>query len=208
MKSVRIKERRGWFRGIFLTLIILNLLGITPFTFPVTSTIWLAATVALLFWLSILVTQIKIVPVVLTAHLSPRGAPFILSPLLVLIETISIIIRPLTLTVRLVANMTVGHIVCALIRVKLTAMRGLWSLSFVIIFYIIFEFGIRLVQAYIFTLLLTLYSDLSLDSISTILMPLSAGKDIYDKYASLSLKLDPLYYSMCLLFFSFYCFLL
>ena len=96
----------------------------------------------------------------MAAHLSPRGAPFALSPLLVLIETISIVIRPLTLTVRLVANMTVGHVVCALMRVKLRAMRGVWSLSFVIMFYMTFEFGIRLVQAYIFRLLLTLYSDL------------------------------------------------
>ena len=160
MKRVRIRDRRGLFRRIFLTLITLNLLGITPFTFPVTSTIWLAAIIGLVFWSSILVAQVKIVPVVMAAHLSPRGAPFALSPLLVLIETISIVIRPLTLTVRLVANMTVGHVVCALIRVKLRAIRGVWSLSFVIMFYMTFEFGIRLVQAYIFRLLLTLYSDL------------------------------------------------
>ena len=69
-------------------------------------------------------TQVKIVPALIAAHLAPRGAPFALSPLLVLIETISITIRPLTLTVRLVANMTVGHVVCALIRVKLAAIRG------------------------------------------------------------------------------------
>ena len=160
MKRVRIRDRRGLFRRIFLTLITLNLLGMTPFTFPVTSTIWLAAIMGLVFWSSILVAQVKIVPVVMAAHLSPRGAPFALSPLLVLIETISIVIRPLTLTVRLVANMTVGHVVCALIRVKLRAIRGVWSLSFVMMFYITFEFGIRLVQAYIFRLLLTLYSDL------------------------------------------------
>ena len=96
----------------------------------------------------------------MTAHLSPSGAPFALSPLLVLIETISIIIRPLTLTVRLVANITVGHIVSALVAVKLRAMRGIWSLTFITMFYIIFEFGVCLVQAYIFTLLLRLYSEL------------------------------------------------
>ena len=124
IKRLTIRDRRGLFRRIFLTLVALNLLGMTPFTFPVTSTIWLAAIAGVVFWSSILVAQVKIVPVLITAHLSPRGAPFALSPLLVLIETISIIIRPLTLTVRLVANMTVGHVVCALVRVKLAAIRG------------------------------------------------------------------------------------
>ena len=124
IKRLTIRDRRGLFRRIFLTLVALNLLGMTPFTFPVTSTIWLAAIAGVVFWSSIIVAQVKIVPVLITAHLSPRGAPFALSPLLVLIETISIIIRPLTLTVRLVANMTVGHVVCALVRVKLAAIRG------------------------------------------------------------------------------------
>merc|ERR1711936_968281 len=122
IKRLTIRDRRGLFRRIFLTLVALNLLGMTPFTFPVTSTIWLAAIAGVVFWSSILVAQVKIVPVLITAHLSPRGAPFALSPLLVLIETISIIIRPLTL--RLVANMTVGHVVCALVRVELAAIRG------------------------------------------------------------------------------------
>ena len=124
IKRLTIRDRRGLFRRIFLTLVALNLLGMTPFTFPVTSTIWLAAIAGVVFWSSILVAQVKIVPVLITAHLSPRGAPFALSPLLVLIETISIIIRPLTLTVRLVANMTVGHVVCALVRVELAAITG------------------------------------------------------------------------------------
>ena len=55
----------------------------------------------------------------IVAHLAPGGAPAALAPFLVIIETVSILIRPLTLTVRLVANITVGHVVCALMRVIL-----------------------------------------------------------------------------------------
>ena len=55
------------------------------------------------------------------AHLAPAGAPAALAPFLVIIERVSIVIRPLTLTVRLVANITVGHVVCALIRVILSS---------------------------------------------------------------------------------------
>jgi ATP synthase subunit 6 len=159
MKRGSIRDRRAWFRRVFVSVIILNLIGMVPFSFPLTSTIWFAATLGLIFWLSLLVAQVKIIPVEMTAHLSPSGAPFALSPLLVLIETISIIIRPLTLTVRLVANMTVGHIVSALVAVKLRALRGVWRLTFITIFYMLFEFGVCIVQAYIFTLLLTLYSE-------------------------------------------------
>lgn len=72
-------------------------------------------------------------------------------------------------------------------------------------FYMIFEFGIRLVQAYIFSLLLTLYSDLLLASIK--LMPLSVEKVIYDKYAGLFLRLDLSHSYSCLLFFVFYYYL-
>ena len=96
------------------------------------------------------------------AHLAPHGAPFVLLPLLVLIEGVSLLIRPLTLVVRLIANMAVGHLLCGLVGIQLRTLSRTLSISvlpLLLMFYIIFEFGIRIIQAYIFTLLLTLYSD-------------------------------------------------
>ena len=82
-----------------------------------------------------------------------------------LVETIRVSVRPITLSVRLAANMGAGHIVIGLVG---TYFRGSFfaegMVSFGLLFmverfYFIFEFGICLVQAYIFSLLLVLYSD-------------------------------------------------
>lgn len=96
------------------------------------------------------------------AHLTPRRAPDALRPALVIIETLRILIRPLTLSFRLAANMTAGHIVLTLIssylRYYVFETSGL-VLSLLLAGYTLFEVGICIIQAYIFTLLLTLYAD-------------------------------------------------
>lgn len=98
------------------------------------------------------------------AHLLPDGAPDWLNPFLVLIETSRVIVRPLTLSFRLAANIRAGHIVLGLIRIYsaaalLTSYGAFLSLLATTIFYIIFEIAICLIQAYIFCLLLSLYAN-------------------------------------------------
>jgi len=97
--------------------------------------------------------------------LLPIGAPAALNPFLVIIETVSIMVRPITLSVRLTANIRAGHIVLTLIGNYLTTsffISGIFSIALLLriqVFYTIFEFGIGIIQAYIFCLLITLYSD-------------------------------------------------
>jgi ATP synthase subunit 6 len=96
--------------------------------------------------------------------LLPSGAPSLLNPFLILIETVRIRVRPLILALRLGANITAGHIVISIIggfleRAILRNSRGIIICSFFEAFYIIFEFGICFIQAYIFVLLLILYRD-------------------------------------------------
>lgn len=97
-------------------------------------------------------------PTASLAHLAPRGAPLVLLPFLVVVESIRILIRPLTLTVRLVANISAGHIVLGLlanVNSGLSAILPLWlGLT---VAYTVFEFFVSAIQAYIFTLLITLY---------------------------------------------------
>lgn len=81
-----------------------------------------------------------------------------------LIETVRIIVRPVTLSVRLVANIRAGHIVLRLIGIYASSYLFISLANFILlllvqIFYIIFEIGICVIQAYIFCLLLTLYAD-------------------------------------------------
>lgn len=91
----------------------------------------------------------------LLARLIPNGAPLGLTPFLGLVETIRHLIRPLTLRFRLIANISTGHIILGIIRIYL--ITTIPSLYIGKVFYILFEIGISVIQAYIFRLLLRLY---------------------------------------------------
>nr|YP_010044592.1 ATP synthase F0 subunit 6 [Bufonaria rana]QPF24615.1 ATP synthase F0 subunit 6 [Bufonaria rana] len=151
--------------GLFLFLIIMNLSGLIPYVFSPTSHLAVSLSLGLPLWLSLIISAIFFNPSSVVAGLLPMGAPAPLNPFLVIIETVSIMVRPITLSVRLTANMSAGHIVLTLIGNYLTTsffMSSIFSMLMLLsiqIFYTIFEFGISLIQAYIFCLLITLYSD-------------------------------------------------
>nr|QBL75768.1 ATP synthase F0 subunit 6 [Lambis lambis] len=151
--------------GLFLFLIVMNLSGLIPYVFSPTSHLAVSLSLGLPLWLSLIISAIFFNPSSVVAGLLPMGAPAPLNPFLVIIETVSIMVRPITLSVRLTANMSAGHIVLTLIGNYLTAsffVSSMFSMLLLIsiqVFYTIFEFGISVIQAYIFCLLITLYSD-------------------------------------------------
>nr|WRW55915.1 ATP synthase F0 subunit 6 [Thylacodes adamsii] len=152
--------------GLFLFLILVNLSGLIPYVFSASSHLALALAIGLPIWLLLVISGSVYSPKATVASLLPPGAPSPLNPFLVLIETVSLLVRPLTLSVRLAANMSAGHIVLGLTGNFLTACVMSSSLStnsvvllLVQVFYTIFEFAICAIQAYIFCLLITLYSD-------------------------------------------------
>lgn len=93
------------------------------------------------------------------AHLVPAGSPLGLSFLLVLIESISHLIRPLTLSIRLAANIIAGHLIIGLIsRIsKVGLVRGVLSV-FIQTIILVLESGVAVVQGLVFRILLTLYT--------------------------------------------------
>nr|UFI48572.1 ATP synthase F0 subunit 6 [Amalda fuscolingua] len=151
--------------GLFLFLILMNLSGLVPYVFSPTSHLVVSLSLGLPLWLSLIISAVFFNPTSVVAGLLPMGAPAPLNPFLVIIETVSIMVRPITLSVRLTANMSAGHIVLTLIGNYLTASLFVSSIFSVLlllsiqVLYTIFEFGISLIQAYIFCLLITLYSD-------------------------------------------------
>nr|QNV49092.1 ATP synthase F0 subunit 6 [Isara chinensis] len=151
--------------GLFLFLIVMNLSGLIPYVFSPTSHLAISLSLGLPLWLSLIISAVFFNPSSVVAGLLPMGAPAPLNPFLVIIETVSILVRPITLSVRLTANMSAGHIVLTLIGNYLTASMFMSSaFSIILLFsiqvlYTVFEFGISLIQAYIFCLLITLYSD-------------------------------------------------
>nr|YP_010580817.1 ATP synthase F0 subunit 6 [Coralliophila richardi]UZT26950.1 ATP synthase F0 subunit 6 [Coralliophila richardi] len=154
----------GMVSGLFLFLILMNLVGLIPYVFSMTSHLTISLSLGLPLWATLIASAIFNNFSSVIAGLLPMGAPGFLNPFLVIIETVSILVRPITLSVRLTANMGAGHIVIALISSYLSFMFtssfiGLSFLLSVQILYTIFEFGISAIQAYIFCLLITLYSD-------------------------------------------------
>nr|YP_009370143.1 ATP synthase F0 subunit 6 [Orcula dolium]AIR76271.1 ATP synthase F0 subunit 6 [Orcula dolium] len=150
---------------LFLTVLMIfilvnNFLGLLPMVFSTTTSLWVNSSLALIMWGLVLLSGWSFSIKKSAAHLVPSGAPHLLVPFLVLIETISILIRPMTLTVRLVANISAGHIILALISTLLSSSLTLLPLFMVfllLIFYNLFEMFVSFIQAYIFTLLLSLY---------------------------------------------------
>ena len=95
-------------------------------------------------------------------HLLPEGTPTLLIPVLIIIETISLFIRPLALGVRLTANLTAGHLLiqliasAALVLLPIIPVVGLLT-SIVLALLTLLEIAVAIIQAYVFVLLLSLY---------------------------------------------------
>jgi F-type H+-transporting ATPase subunit a len=88
----------------------------------------------------------------------PLGTPGVLQPFIVVIEIISNIIRPLTLRIRLIANMIAGHLLLTLLgTLRNQRIFVLIMVLIGIILILVLELGVAIIQAYVFTLLSTLY---------------------------------------------------
>ena len=151
---------------LFIILIMINFIGLLPYVFRSTSHLLFTLRFGLPIWLALILSSVANSPSYFAAGLLPSGAPDWLNPFLVLIETVRILLRPITLSFRLAANMRAGHVVLTLAGVYTTFFLfsggSIWpTISFFIfqLFYILFEIGICLIQAYIFCLLISLYSE-------------------------------------------------
>jgi len=95
-------------------------------------------------------------------HLLPEGTPTLLIPVLIIIETISLFIRPLALGVRLTANLTAGHLLIQLIATAAFQLLALIPTVAILTATLLFlltllEVAVAIIQAYVFVLLLSLY---------------------------------------------------
>nr|YP_009253495.1 ATP synthase F0 subunit 6 [Ginglymostoma cirratum]ANC49737.1 ATP synthase F0 subunit 6 [Ginglymostoma cirratum] len=150
------------FTALMLFLISMNLLGLLPYTFTPTTQLSLNMAFALPLWLMTVLVGMLNQPTIALGHLLPEGTPTPLIPILIIIETISLFIRPLALGVRLTANLTAGHLLMQLIATAafalITMMPTVTLLTSMILFLLtILEIAVAMIQAYVFVLLLSLY---------------------------------------------------
>nr|BAV14595.1 ATP synthase F0 subunit 6 [Premnas biaculeatus] len=148
--------------SLMIFLITLNMLGLLPYTFTPTTQLSMNMAFAVPLWLATVIIGMRNQPTHALAHLLPEGTPTPLIPILIMIETISLFIRPLALGVRLTANLTAGHLLIQLIATAALVLMPLMPAVAVLtgallLMLTLLEVAVAMIQAYVFVLLLSLY---------------------------------------------------
>nr|YP_003875594.1 ATP synthase F0 subunit 6 [Euphaea formosa]ADM33811.1 ATP synthase F0 subunit 6 [Euphaea formosa] len=148
------------FISVFTLILFNNFMGLFPYIFTSTSHLVMTLTMALPLWLSFMVYGWFNHTQHMFAHLVPQGTPPVLMPFMVCIETISNMIRPGTLAVRLAANMIAGHLLMTLLgntgpSISYSIMMLLLITQMALL---MLESAVAIIQSYVFAVLSTLYS--------------------------------------------------
>nr|QNM39356.1 ATP synthase F0 subunit 6 [Macaca brunnescens] len=139
-----------------------NLLGLLPYSFTPTTQLSMNLAMAIPLWAGTVIMGLRFKTKDSLAHLLPQGTPTSLIPMLVMIETISLLIQPVALAVRLTANITAGHLLMhligsAVLALSTTNLFMTLPTSMLLALLTILEIAVALIQAYVFTLLISLY---------------------------------------------------
>lgn len=138
---------------LFFVIIILNRFRLLPYVYCLTALPSFSLTLSLQVWIWVILRAAVFRFKDILVHFTPKGAPSGLASVLVLIEIIRNVIRVITLGVRLLANLTRGHIIVALIaRINIT--RISWTSQILLL---VLEILVSIIQAYVFSILTYLY---------------------------------------------------
>nr|APX39611.1 ATP synthase F0 subunit 6 [Cryptocephalus androgyne] len=146
--------------SLFSIILFNNFMGLFPYIFTSTSHMVMTLSLALPMWLSFMIYGWINNTTHMLAHLVPQGTPPILMPFMVCIETISNMIRPGTLAIRLSANMIAGHLLMTLLG-NTGSSLSLITINLLIltqIMLLVLESAVSIIQSYVFAVLTTLYS--------------------------------------------------
>lgn len=163
--AIHSKKGQTW-ALILISLIIFigstNLVGLLPYSFTPTTQLSINLGIAIPLWAGTVILGFRHKTKASLAHFLPQGTPLPLIPILVIIETISLFIQPIALAVRLTANITAGHLLIHLIGSATLALIDInitvAFITFIILVLLtVLEFAVALIQAYVFTLLVSLY---------------------------------------------------
>lgn len=146
------------FVRIFTLISIINVIGLLPYVFTSSAHLVFSLTISLSIWFSLILFGWINKTNSMFTHLVPIGTPYPLIPFIVIIESIRNMIRPISLAVRLRANIIAGHILMRLLGNNLRNNSSLILIFlWLIIGLIIFELAVAFIQSYVFTTLSTLY---------------------------------------------------
>ena len=162
-------EGRAFFPFIFTLFFFVlmgNVLGLLPYSFTYTSHIAVTAGLAIMVIIIVTLVALRIHGMRFFGYFFPEGAPKLLAPLIIPIEVISYLSRPVSLSIRLFANMVAGHVmfeVFATFMVLLATGLGAWGIAGDIlplginVILVGFELLVAVLQAYVFAILTCIY---------------------------------------------------
>nr|ALR69333.1 ATP synthase F0 subunit 6 [Bemisia tabaci]ATJ03337.1 ATP synthase F0 subunit 6 [Bemisia tabaci] len=140
------------FTSLFLFILFMNVLGLVPYVFSCSAHLVFSISFGFPFWMAFIFLSWFNFNIKVFSHLVPLGTPLVLISFMVLIETISSLIRPWSLSIRLMSNMISGHLLMILL-----GNCGFYLFLVQLILFL-FEFFVCFIQAFVFSVLLTLYS--------------------------------------------------
>nr|QXT59936.1 ATP synthase membrane subunit 6 [Clethrobius comes] len=153
-KMKNIKSPSFLFITLFMFIFLNNFLSLFPYIFSSSSHMIFSMTLAMPFWLFFIIMSMIKNTKNMIAHLIPMNTPIYLAPLMTIIETMSIFIRPFSLSIRLTANMIAGHLLMTL----LNSNSMMIIILMIQMFMMIFELCVAMIQSYVFSILSSLYS--------------------------------------------------
>lgn len=148
-----------WFTiSLFIIIAIINYIGLIPYVFTPSSHLSFTLRLSMLIWTALIIGSLCISLYEFLAHLVPFGTPLGLIILIVLIEIVSVLIRPITLSVRLAANIVAGHLLISLVCIPSLSNYPVFAACLIgARVMIILERAVALIQAYVFSTLSSLY---------------------------------------------------
>lgn len=149
--------------SFFVLIFFGKIFGLLPYVYGVTTKIYFVLFFSLWGWATIVFSSFLSKIFSFVAHFCPAGAPSALGGFLRLVEVVRVGIRPGTLTLRLVANMTTGHILIGLVTLRACNLffKKIFLGLIVMVFlglYLLFEIAIRFIQGQVYLMLLKRYS--------------------------------------------------
>nr|ALO64398.1 ATP synthase F0 subunit 6 [Andrena labiata] len=146
------------FISLMKMILLINIMGLFPYIFTPTSHLNVNLSLSLTLWISFMMYGWSINTNKMFIHLVPMNTPTVLMNFMVLIESISNIIRPWTLAIRLTANMLAGHLLLSLLGnsmghfiIIIPIMLIIQNMLFIL------EISVAMIQSYVFSILSTLY---------------------------------------------------
>lgn len=151
--------------SIFLFILCLNVIGLIPYGFTLTSHLILTFSFSFFLFLGINIIAVLLHKFQIFSLFLPKGTSIVLAFLLVPIELISYLSKPISLSIRLFANMMAGHALLKVIAGFAITLMGCQGLYFILYYFVIgllfplflLEFGVALIQSFVFSLLICIY---------------------------------------------------